>query len=395
MPNKRRIHRRQSNKIEELLSNRNFKIIVMILLLIIIVFSIIVYKMRMDSKNEIAKQKELVASQTEELYSKLSEQVEGLTNYKSNKIIRVSAVGDILCGSNLQKFGSDYNNIFTDIKQYLANSDINIGTFEFNVNEDNQDFANAVKSSGVNLVSIAHNHALDSGEDALENTKSYIENLGMEDVGKSYDSAENRVKIKEIKGVKIAFLAYTYDNKKSGVNIYSETLASQDLNYAKQNASFIIVMMHWGNANTNVISEEQKNQAQFLINNGANVIVGAHPSTVQKMEIIKNTNGEDCFVAYSLGDYTSDFAIENANLELILNLQIFVDTDGKASLYKVDYTPVYMNDFGIKYKENRYKILDMKNEIANFDTDKSTIDKSTYQKLLRVLEKLKEVLEIE
>ena len=272
---------------------------------------------------------------------------------------------------------------------------MNIGTFEFNINDENKDFANAVKNSGITFMSIAHNHSLDFGEDGLQSTKSYLEENGMDDVGIYNDAVEQRVKIKEIKGVKVAFLAYTYNNRKEGVNIYSEDLAKEDLQYAKQNSSFSIVMMHWGNVNTNEISKEQQVQAQFLVDNGANIIIGAHPSTVQKMEILKNTTGEDCFVAYSLGDYTSDFAVENANLELILNMQIYLDKEGKASLYKVDYTPVYMNDFGSKYTENRFKILDMKTEIANYGTDVSSIDKKTYDKLVRGLDKLKQVLQID
>lgn len=153
-------------------------------------------------------------------------------------------------------------------------------------------------------------------------------------------------------------------------------------------------MMHWGNVNTNEISSYQQDQARFLIGNGADIIIGAHPSAVQKMEVMQNSKFEDCFVAYSLGDYTSDFTIENANLELILNLQIFIDKEGKASIYKVDYTPVYMYDKGYKYKENRYKILDMKKEIAMYGTEESEIDKQTYEKLVRGVDRLNSILNI-
>ena len=142
-------------------------------------------------------------------------------------------------------------------------------------------------------------------------------------------------------------------------------------------------MMHWGNVNTNEISREQERQAKFLIENGANVIIGAHPSCIQKMEIKKNKEGKDCFVAYSLGNFTSNFNNENADLELILNFKILVDKEKNVYLYKVDYTPVYMIN---------NKILDMKNEIQKYDTEDSNIDKKTYEKLVRGIDRLRKII---
>lgn len=394
MANKRRVHRRESNNIIEFMSSKTFITVVIVLIILIIIFVGIYEYINYNEKQQISLEKAKIATEMDDIYNKASADYDDLNNYKTNKLIRISAVGDILCGTNLQKYGQDYNNIFSDISKYLSDSDMNIGTFEFNINSENKAFADSVKNSGINLVSIAHNHSLDMGTNGLDETKKYLEDNSIDTVGKSSDNASDRVKIKEIKGVKIAFLAYTYDNHKTGVNIYSEELAKEDLKYAKENAAFSIVMMHWGNTNTNTISETQKEQAKFLINNGANVIIGAHPSTVQKMEMVQNEDGQDCFIAYSLGDYTSDFAVENANLELILNMQIFVDKDGKASIYKIDYTPVYMEDYGTKFTENRFKILDMKKEISNYDTENSTIDKKTYEKLIRGINKLQEVLNI-
>ena len=53
-----------------------------------------------------------------------------------------------------------------------------------------------------------------------------------------------------------------------------------------------------------------------------------------------------------------------------------------------------MEDYGTKFTENRFKILDMKKEISNYDTENSTIDKKTYEKLIRGINKLQEVLNI-
>lgn len=392
MPNRRARTRRKKNVIIDTISNKNFIIISSIMLVIIVGCLGLMKYLNIKETERIAEEKKRINSQIEEIYSSTELEIESLKDYKTNSIIRLSAVGDILCGNNLKQYGRDYNNIFTDISHYFKDSDFVIGTYETCITDDTKDFANAVKNSGIDFVSLAHNHALDMGEEGLNKTKEYLEQIGMKTVGKSEDTPEKRVNIIEIKGTKIAILGYTYDNHKTGVNIYNEDIVKQDLEYAEANSAISIVMMHWGNVNTNEISEEQQNQARFMIANGADIIIGAHPSAVQKMEIMQNTSFKDCFVAYSLGDYTSDFTVENANLELILNIQIFVDKEGKASVYKVDYTPVYMNDMGKENKENRYKILDMKKEIANYGTEDSTIDKNTYEKLVRGVDRLNSII---
>ena len=154
------------------------------------------------------------------------------------------------------------------------------------------------------------------------------------------------------------------------------------------------MLMHWGDVYKEEPNETQKAQAQYLVDNGANIIIGAHPSVVEPMEILQNKEGKDCLVAYSLGDFTSDFSYENSNLELVLNIQIYYDAENdNVSLYKVDYTPIYMNDYGRQNTINRYKLLDLKNEIANYGKDGSDIDKKTYDKLVRGIDRLNGIIE--
>ncbi len=392
MSNRRARTRRKSNIIIETMSNKTFATVSISLIIVIIICLAIMKILNVVETKKIAEEQKRIESQIEEIYTSTELRMESLDYYKTNQIIRLSAVGDILCGNNLQKYGKDYNSIFTDISKYFKDSDLSLGTYETNITEETKAFADAVSKSGIDFVSIAHNHSLDKGIDGLNATKEYLENIGIQTVGISSDTPESRVKIIEIKNTKLAILAYTYDNGKQGVNIYQEELVKQDLEYAEKNAAISIVMMHWGDVNTNEISAKQEEQAKFLISCGADIIIGAHPSAVQKMTVIQNSDFKDCFIAYSIGDYTSDFTIENANLELILNIEIFVDKEGKASLYKVDYTPVYMYDKGSQVTTERYKILDMKKEIANYGQENSDIDKKTYEKLVRGADRLNSIL---
>ena len=205
---------------------------------------------------------------------------------------------------------------------------------------------------------------------------------------------ENRVSIIEKKGVKIAVLAYCYNTEKKGVNVFSEDLAKEDLEYASKNAAAVVVLMHWENINSTEVTNLQKQQTSFLVENGADVIIGTHPSTIQRMEVVENSKGEKCLIAYSLGDFTTEVDNENAKLNLILNIQIYVDENGKNTLYNVDYTPVYMLNKGTKIENNRYKILDTKNEIEKYENNNSEIDKSCYDRLLKSLDRLKSILNV-
>ena len=398
MPNNRRRKTRKSTLIKDTISNKNFIITSSILLVIIIICVIVNIILSVQEQKKIAEEQQRISDHVEEIYSAMEEDVDSINNFKANSIIRISAIGDILLGDNLKNYGKNanglYDDIFSDITKYLDNSDITLGTYETNITEDTKVFANAVKEAGIDLVTLAHNHALDDGKEVLNNTQNYLESIGINTVGIYAEEVQNRIKIIEEKGVKIAIISYTYDNEKTGVNIYSEELASEDLSYANENADYTIVLMHWGDVYKEEPNETQKAQAQYLVDNGANIIIGAHPSVVEPMKILQNKEGKDCLVAYSLGDFTSDFSYENSNLELVLNIQIYYDAESdNVSLYKVDYTPIYMNDYGRQNTINRYKLLDLKNEIANYGKDGSDIDKKTYDKLVRGIDRLNGIIE--
>lgn len=391
----RRLGNRRRKKILGM-NDTTFYTICSFLVLIIATFLISIWMMHREvaiSKKIITEQKERINAHIEEIYKSTISEMESLLDYKSATIVRVSAVGDILCGNNMQKYGKDYDNIFEDISKYFKDSNLNLATYETDVKDNKKEFAKSIKNSGIDFVSLAHNHAMDNGEEGLKETEEYLNSIGIETVGVHEETSEKRVKIVEKRGVKIAILAFTYDDGRGGVNIYNEELVKEDLKYAEENAQISIVMMHWGDVNTNNTNKLQEEQRNLLIDNGADIIIGAHPSAIQKMEMIENKYGDQCFVAYSVGDFTSEFSNETANLELILNFQIFVDKNGNASIYKIDYTPVYMIDRGSQYTENRYKVLDMKKEIAIYDTEESDIDKNTYDKLVRGIDRLNSIVQ--
>ena len=416
---------RRKNIVLDTITNKNFIIIVSILLAIMIISIVIIQCRKYQDKIMLAQQAEELEKQTGEIFTSMEKEMNEATT-ASGEIVRTStariaAVGDILCQMDMvedaySNGAYDFSSMFSNITKFVQNSDLAIGTLETNfidgkysgVGKYNSpiEFLTAVKQSGIDLVSLAHNHELDYGIDGLNTTINKVQEQNISIIGIS-NNKENENKdftgiIKEINGIKIAFIGYTYglsneneltEEEKLIANIYSEDLAKKDLEYAKENSNYIIAIMHWGDVNTSTISEYQNNITAFLVNNGVDMILGTHPAVVEPMKIIQNAEGKNILVAYSLGNYISTLNYDNADVELILNIQIAKTSDSdKAVLQKVDYTPIYVLDNGTK-AENRFELTDMKQlakDYANGDTSK--ISRQTYDKLIVKLEKLQNIV---
>ena len=416
---------RRKNVILETITNKNFiRISSILLVAIIILFGSIKIRNYFDKK-ELAEQAMELDKQTGEIFTVMETEIKE-TNTKKDGIkktstAKISAVGDILCQMDMiqdaqNEDSYDFSYMFDNITKYVKKSDIAIGTLETNFTSSRYsgvgkyntptEFLTAVKNSGISLVSLAHNHVLDYGEDGLNQTISKIHEEGMNITGiqnnEENENSEFTGNIKEVNGIKIAFLSYTYglsnenevsEEEKSKVNIFSEELALKDIQYAKENSNYIIVVMHWGDVNSSTITDYQNNITGFLVNNDVDMILGSHPSVVEPMKIIQNAEGKNILVAYSLGNYISSLKYENADVELILNIQIAKsEDDDKAVLQKVDYTPIYVLDNGTK-AEKRFELTDMKQlakDYANGDTSK--ISRKKYDEIIKKLDELQKIV---
>ena len=307
---------------------------------------------------------------------------------------------------NEQTKSYNFSHMFNRVSGFIDEADIVMGTMETGITDSKEynsqnapiEFAQAVKNSGVNLVTIAHNHSLDNGVDGLSETQANLEELGYSVIGSQIETA-NSVEIREVKGAKIAFLTYSclMDNEQARnkeelncVNMYSEEKALDDIEYAKENgAEYICVMIHWGDAITETVNSEQKEIADFLVENDVDLILGSHPSVVQPMEVRKNKDGDNVFIAYSIGTYISTLSSEDARTELVLNIELRKSgTDGKVTLNKVNYTPIYMLDNGTDAKD-RFELIDMKGTATSYSLGSTEgISRETYDKLVSALNRL-------
>lgn len=412
-----RRNKRSSKSILEVMSSKTFITLTIILAIIIVICSITIFYRNDKEKKILAEQRAELEKNIEAIFEETDKNIANSNNTTRDSIIRISAVGDILCENDMLKDAYDKNtgnydftSMFKNMSTFFSNSDITVGTMETNFTDNKYSgygqrnspisFAEAIKNTGVDLVSISTNHSLDYGITGLQETKRTLEGLGYDVIGDNL--GENRVTVKTIKNTKIAFLSYTYgfENQNSktedeldSANMYNSEIAKEDLEYAKENADYSIIIMHWGDAYSTKPNKEQQNIAKFLVENGADMILGNHASAVQKMEIMQNPEGKNVLVAYSLGNYISGETMDISKIELVLNIELRkIGETGEVVLSKVDYTPIYVLDNGTK-AENRYELIDMKGTAKAYaEGNKKIVNKATYNKLVEGLKKLEGII---
>ena len=337
----------------------------------------------------------------------------------------LTSLGDTLCHNtqywdayNSKTDEYDFSYVYEDIKNYTLSSDITIGSLETTFAGKEKGYSNyptfntpdslatALKDIGVDVVSLAGNHALDYGYTGLCRTIDVFNNIGLSHLG-TYKTAEDQEKIliKDVKGVKIAFINYTYgtngiplpSGKDFCVNLIDKDFIKKQINQAKeQNVDMIVTCMHWGTEYRTTANSEQKDLANFLFENGVDVILGNHPHVLEPMEkktiTLQDGTTKDVFVVYALGNFTADQRDEITRDSAILNLTITKNSDGKISIDKVNYVPIYMYK-NTNVSTHKFKILDIGKTIKDYEEGKTTsINSTVYNNLKKQLEKIKSIL---
>lgn len=170
-----------------------------------------------------------------------------------------------------------------------------------------------------------------------------------------------------------------------------------DIEKAKsQNVDFICVNIHWGIEYRLKPTEEQKELANFLFQNGVDIIFGSHPHVLEPMEkkTITTNEGEEkeVFVIYSFGNFISGQVAENTELSIILDVTVSKKGDNK-KIEDISYAPIYMHNKGQGQKE-RFQVLDIKKAIESYDNNASNkVNAALYNKLKAGLNKIESIVE--
>lgn len=309
-------------------------------------------------------------------------------NYK-----RITFTGDIMCSQKMVALNADdYSCMFEEISDELKTADYLVGNLEtpiagkellytherycFNTPEI---YLDALKKCEVDLLTLANNHALDRGEDGIIKTLDNCRSHGFDTIG-IYKTAEERnsIFVKEIGGIKIAFLNYTYGvnsfannmflKHKYMVNLYQpeETLEGsihllnsneqikedvdrlyytkndtfdsilkpyfdrlkRDIEAAKAEADYVVMCSHCGGQYNSEVDAYTLYVCEQVRKFGADIIINNHPHIIQKSSV-----KDGYFISYSIGNFISDSGngtenterIIDANYSALVNLYIKAD----------------------------------------------------------------------
>ena len=155
--------------------------------------------------------------------------------------------------------------------------------------------------------------------------------------------------------------------------------------------------MHWGQEYRLTPTEEQEQLADFLFQNGVDLILGSHTHCLEPMEkrtvTLEDGTTKDGFVIYSLGNFMSGQNADNSRQSVILDIQLTKKgIDGSISIDKVEYTPIYMYNYYTAKSAHRFKVMDIEAEIAKYESGDTSIGSSMYNTLKNELKEVYNVV---
>lgn len=194
-------------------------------------------------------------------------------------------------------------------------------------------YVNWYTGMGVDLVSLANNHALDYGKNALMDTFATLDAAGIRYVGAGVTKERaTETQYVEANGKKFGFLsasrvipvtAWNIEEGQPGLFCtYDPSLLIEQIKLAKQNCDYVVVYVHWGVEYQAYPAEYQKQMAHQFIDAGADLILGAHPHVLQGFEFYK-----DKPIVYSMGNF-----VFTKNIDRTMALKLVVKPDNQTTI---------------------------------------------------------------
>ena len=277
--------------------------------------------------------------------------------------IRICIIGDIMMHGkqieNTARSGSehDFSSFFSLIEEDIKSADLAIGNMEFTLGgkpytgypsfsaPDGLEIYLA--ECGFDVFLAANNHIFDKGAKGAERTLEKYRELQQTHgimftglAGNEEELAQTTPLMTLVNGVKVAFINYTYGtNQGCGknwpkTNYISDRQRIEDgfRKAEEMQSDFVVALPHWGIEYSLNHSKEQERQARWMIEMGADAIIGSHPHVVQDRGEIDGIP-----VAYSLGKAVSNMSVTNSQLELMAILRIVRYSNGDLEMIHPTY----------------------------------------------------------
>lgn len=340
--------------------------------------------------------------------------------------IKLTLLGDVMCHPTQYEAarttdGYDFSPSFQDIMEFTSRADLTLANLEttlagkgmmyggypsFNTPEQ---LALALKQTlGIDVVSTANNHSLDRHYSGLRNTIDFLDEVGLKHTG-TYKTKEasTEILIEEVKGLKIAFLSYTYgtngiklpSDKQFAVNYINRDKILDDAQKARDlGAHLIIASMHWGEEYAHKPLAEQISLANWMFENTeVDIISGNHVHAVQPIEFINvikddGTNKEG-LVVYAQGNFFSNQKHKSANRSIIVDIDLeFSLIDDEVKIRTVYYTPLWIDET-LGAGPQTYRVLNIEKARSDFKQgEDELLDQGDYDQMTEFVSLVKSVI---
>lgn len=325
--------------------------------------------------------------------------------------LQIVMVGDMLMHSRLIDSGLkadgtyNFDHLFVNVQEFIQAADIAIvnqetimggkelgysGYPRFN---SPYELADAEVKAGFNVILHATNHTTDKGKEAVLNCMNYWDtnypDIAYLGINKTQEEQDNNIYVFEQNGIKVAILNYTYTlngNRMPSdmpylVNLMTKGVSEEkviaDIKKAEEIADFTIVCPHWGTEYKLTISSTQEYWTEIFLENGVDLVMGAHPHVIEPIEWVTDEDGNRMMVYYSLGNYVNGTSSTKGNLAQrmvggIADVTIGRNEAGEVVILEHDVVPIvchidegdaytvyYLDDYTAEMaQENRIRLQD-------------------------------------
>ena len=257
--------------------------------------------------------------------------------------VRFSASGDNLIHEGLYnqarrraqeqgRDGYDFTFAYENLRDFYAGYDVNWLNQETLVNDafDPSGYplfstptgiTDALYDIGFRVFSTSNNHSYDKGAQGIESSMAHwasmpddVVTAGVYPLTEEAEAQSDGLSYQTVNGITIGYLSYTeYTNgiptpsdAEHGVVYLDDTdTISAQMAEMRPNCDVLVVSCHWGVEGSHDVTEAQRQKAQWLADQGADLIIGTHPHVTQTAEWLTAADGRPVFVAYSLGNFIS------------------------------------------------------------------------------------------
>ena len=265
---------------------------------------------------------------------------------------------------------------------------------------------NELKSIGVDMLTLANDHALDAGMNGLLGTITHCQETGMEYVGAAATQEEHdAVKLIDINGINVCFLNYTTtlnsmeketseDAVKYGVNLAKYSDSRADAAAAREaGADVIIAIVSWSKDGATGIDDTQVQVAKILLESGVDAIIGYGARNTQAVMWL-NTEDEEgnitgsTLCVRSVGSFLNSSDENNSDFGTIFELTLAEQADGSIRIEKPTSIPTYVWEY-TDGEDTGYRVLACGEWI---EEKPEGMDDDSYARMQRIWENIQTIV---